>query len=57
MAIVHIDLVPDELKNGKNTTTKSQSCVKIMKLPIQKIISIKKKGQYTKKNPKAVLKL
>jgi hypothetical protein len=34
-------------KKGQNTTKKSQSCAKIVKLSIKEIISIKKKGQNT----------
>ena len=45
-------------KKGENTTKKSQSCVKIVKLQIKKLLVLKKKGQNTtKKITKAVLKL
>ena len=45
------------LKKGQTTTKKSQSCVKIVKLQIKKIISIKKKGQNTTKKSQSCLKL
>jgi hypothetical protein len=44
-------------KKGQNATTKSQSCVKIVKLPMKKILVLKKKVKTQQKNHKAVLKL
>jgi hypothetical protein len=45
------------LKKGQNTTKKSQSCAKIVKLPIKNLLVLKKKVKTQQKNHKAVLKL
>ena len=45
------------LKKGQNTTNKSQKCVKIVKLPIKKLLVLKKRSKHNNKSHKAVLKL
>ena len=44
-------------KKGQNTTKKSQSCVKIVKLPIKKLLVLKKKGQNTTKKSQSCVKI
>jgi hypothetical protein len=44
-------------KKGHSTTSKSQSCVNIVKLPIKTLLVFKKKVKTQQKNHKAVLKL
>jgi hypothetical protein len=44
-------------QKDQNTTKKAQSCVKIVKLPIKKLLVLKKKVKTQQKNHKAVLKL
>jgi hypothetical protein len=44
-------------KKGENTTKKSQSCVKIVKLQIKKLLVLKKKGQNTTKKSQSFVKI
>jgi hypothetical protein len=44
-------------KKVKTQQKKSQSCVKIMKLPITKLLVLKKKGQNTTKKSQSCAKI